>query len=183
SDMLSQLGVRRGDGTMIPLGKLLRAERVQDQVQSYFRINGLNSIYLTVVADEWSNQLALGKKLKQQLAAMKGMLPMGYELHLNYDATEFIQTELDKIYFRTGLNVGNLAAILVLDLWKLKYMLLTVVSLFSNLAIAAIFYYILDLEIQLYSLAGITISLTLVIDNTIVMAEHIVRKKNRRAFM
>lgn len=182
-DILSQLGVRRGDGTMIPLGKLLRAERVQDQVQSYFRINGLNSIYLTVVADEWSNQLALGKKLKQQLADMKGMLPTGYELHLNYDATEFIQTELDKIYFRTGLTLGILLLFMLLTYHNLKYMLLTVVSLFSNLAIAAIFYYILDLEIQLYSLAGITISLTLVIDNTIVMAEHIIREKNRRAFM
>src|SRR5690606_40739724 len=126
-------------------------------VQSYFRINGLNSIYLTVVADEWSNQLALGKKLKQQLAAMKGMLPMGYELHLNYDATEFIQTELDKIYFRTGLTLGILLLFMFLTYRNLKYMLLTVVSLFSNLAIAAIFYYILDLEIQLYSFAVFTV--------------------------
>lgn len=182
-DILEQTGVQRGDGTIIPLAKLLRAERVEDQVQRYFRINGLNSIYLTVMADEWSNQLALGKEIKRKLAAIKETFPPGYELHLNYDATEFIGTELDKIYFRTGLTLFILLLFMMLTYRNLKYMVLTVVSLFSNLAIAVILYYMLDLEIQLYSLAGITISLTLVIDNTIVMAEHLVRKNNRRAFL
>ena len=168
---------------MIPLAKLLHAERVEDQVQSYFRINGLNSVYLTIVADEWSNQLGLGKQIKQQLAEMKNMLPVGYELHLTYDATEFIQTELDKIYFRTGLTLSILLLFMLVTYRSLKYLLLTVLSLFSNLTIAVILYYVLGLEIQLYSLAGITISLTLMIDNTIVMAEHITRKKNLRAFM
>lgn len=168
---------------MIPLAKLLHAERVEDQVQSYFRINGLNSVYLTIVADEWSNQLGLGKQIKQQLAEMKNMLPVGYELHLTYDATEFVQTELDKIYFRTGLTLSILLLFMLVTYRSLKYLLLTVLSLFSNLTIAVILYYVLGLEIQLYSLAGITISLTLMIDNTIVMAEHITRKKNLRAFM
>ena len=36
---------------------------------------------------------------------------------------------------------------------------------------------------QLYSLAGITISLSLVIDNTIVMTDHIRRHQNREAFL
>ncbi|PRD46105.1 efflux RND transporter permease subunit [Sphingobacterium haloxyli] len=183
SDAFMHIGVRRGDGTIIPLEKLLRVNRVEEQAQSYFRINGLNSIYLTIVADEWSNQLALGKKIKQELNDVRKMLPAGYELHLNYDATEFIQKELDKIYFRTSLTLAILLSFMLLTYRNLKYVLLTVISLFSNLTIAAILYYLLELEIQLYSLAGITISLTLIIDNTIVMAEHITRKNNLRAFM
>src|SRR5690606_31188452 len=130
ADILKEIGVRRGDGTMIPLAKLLHAERVEDQVQSYFRINGLNSVYLTIVADEWSNQLGLGKQIKQQLAEMKNMLPVGYELHLTYDATEFIQTELDKIYFRTGLTLSILLLFMLVTYRSLKYLLLTVLSLF-----------------------------------------------------
>lgn len=183
NDILKQTGVRRGDGTIIPLGKLVRVDRVEEQVLSYFRINGLNSVYLTIMADEWSNQLALGKKIKQQLAELKNMLPPGYELHLNYDATEFIQTELDKIYFRAGLTLAILLLFMLVTYRNVKYLLLTVLSLFSNLTIAIILYYLFRLEIQLYSLAGITISLTLMIDNTIVMAEHVTRKKNLRAFM
>ena len=36
---------------------------------------------------------------------------------------------------------------------------------------------------QLYSLAGITVSLNLVIDNTIVMADHILHRRNLKAFI
>ena len=52
-----------------------------------------------------------------------------------------------------------------------------------NIAIALIFYYLFGLEMQLYSLAGITVSLNLVIDSTIVMADHILHRRNLKAFM
>lgn len=64
-----------------------------------------------------------------------------------------------------------------------KYLFLIVTSLTVNMAIAVIFYYVFGLEMQLYSLAGITVSLNLVIDNTIVMSDHYLRCKNRKAFM
>jgi multidrug efflux pump subunit AcrB len=56
-------------------------------------------------------------------------------------------------------------------------------SLAVNLCIAVILYYLLHLEMQLYSLAGITISLSLIIDNTIVMSDHIKNRHNRDAFL
>ena len=62
-------------------------------------------------------------------------------------------------------------------------MFLIVTSLAVNVAIAVIFYYAFGLEMQLYSLAGITVSLNLVIDNTIVMSDHYLRRGNRKAFM
>jgi multidrug efflux pump subunit AcrB len=65
---------------------------------------------------------------------------------------------------------------------NLKYTLLIVSTLFINLAVAIIYYYLFKLEIQLYSLAGITISLTLIIDNTIVMSDQIIRRNNIMSF-
>ncbi len=41
----------------------------------------------------------------------------------------------------------------------------------------------MGLEIQLYSLAGITISLSLIIDNTIIMTDHLMHRKNKRIFL
>ena len=56
-------------------------------------------------------------------------------------------------------------------------------SLIVNLAIACLVYYLLDVELQLYSLAGITISLNLIIDNTIIMADHWRREHNLTAIL
>ena len=89
-------------------------------------------------------------------------LPEGYSFRLSYDATANISAELDKIYFRTGLTLLILLAFVALITLNLRYMLVITISLLANLAIAVIFYYLFRLEIQLYSLAGITISLNLV---------------------
>ncbi|GGC50010.1 multidrug efflux pump protein [Parapedobacter defluvii] len=182
-DRLRHINVKRIDGTMVPLGKILKISKTELQPQSYYRINGLNSIYLAVTADESSNQLELGKKIKRQLSDMEYTLPPGYEVHTAYDATEYIKSELNKVYFRTGLTLAILLIFVFISYRNLKYMVLISVTLCCNLAIAAACYYFLKLEIQLYSLAGITISLTLIIDNTIVMADHLIRKDNSRSFM
>ena len=110
-------------------------------------------------------------------------LPAGYEIHTSYDTTEFIHDELNKIYLRTGVTVAILLLFVLLITFSPKYLFLIVTSLTVNMAIAVIFYYVFGLEMQLYSLAGITVSLNLVIDNTIVMSDHYLRCRNRKAFM
>ena len=110
-------------------------------------------------------------------------MPPGYEVHTSYDATEYIREELNKIYFRTGLTVLILLVFVWIITLNLKYLLLIVTSLAINIAVAVIFYYMFGLEMQLYSLAGITVSLNLVIDSTIVMTDHILHRRNLKAFM
>lgn len=171
------------DGALVGLEKFIRVTHEEAAPTSYYRINGLNSIYMNITAEETANQLELAKEVKQTMWELEQKMPPGYEMHVGYDATEHIQKELDKIYFRTGLTVLILLLFVALITWNLWYLLLIVTSLSVNLAIAFIFYYLFGLELQLYSLAGITISLNLVIDNTIVMTDHIRRRHNLEAFM
>ena len=178
-----QIQVKVKDGRIIRLDELVKVVRMEEQPQSYYRINGLNSIYLSVVAEEAANQLELSKKVQACMDDIRLSLPAGYEIHTSYDTTEFIHDELNKIYLRTGVTVAILLLFVLLITFSPKYLFLIVTSLTVNMAIAVIFYYVFGLEMQLYSLAGITVSLNLVIDNTIVMSDHYLRCKNRKAFM
>ncbi len=175
--------LKTSDGTLIRLDKLIKVLHVEAEPTSYYRINGLNSIYLNLTAEETANQLELSKQVKQKMFELEQKMPAGYEVHIGYDATEYIQKELDKIYFRTGLTILILLIFVALITWNLRYLFLIVTSLSVNIAIAFIFYYAFGLEMQLYSLAGITISLNLVIDNTIVMTDHIRHRHNLKAFV
>lgn len=179
----SKIMLTTGSGEVISLSKLIKVTREEEMPQSYYRINGLNSIYLSIIADESANQLKLAAQVKEEIERMQALLPPGYEIHTSYDATEYIQTELDKIYVRTGLTVLILLLFVLLIMRNFRYLLLVVMSLSVNILIAVILYYLLGLEMQLYSLAGVTISLSLVIDNTIVMADHIRTHQNRQAFL
>lgn len=179
----SDITVTASDGRIIRLNELVTVTHVEEEPQSYYRINGLNSIYMSVTAVETANQLQLSNEVMEEMEAIRLTLPPGYEVHTSYDATEYIREELDKIYFRTGLTVLILLVFVWIITLNLKYLLLIVTSLAVNIAVAVIFYYLFGLEMQLYSLAGITVSLNLVIDSTIVMTDHILHRRNLKAFM
>lgn len=179
----SEIAVKAADGSMVPLDRLVRVTRTEEEPTSYYRINGLNSVYLSVTASETANQLALAEKVRKVIAEAEAVMPAGYEIHTGYDATEYISKELDTIYFRTGITVLILLLFVAVITRNLRYLFLIVAGLAVNIAVAVILYYALGLEIQLYSLAGITISLNLVIDNIIVMTDHILRRRNLKAFM
>jgi len=179
----SRITVTDKNGKLIRLDQLLKVTRQEELPQSYYRINGLNSIYLYIRADETANQLQLAKIIKEEMAWIHTILPAGYEIHTSYDATEYIQAELNKIYKRTTLTILILLLFVLLVTRSLRYLFLITVSLSINICIAIILYYLLRLEIQLYSLAGITISLSLIIDNTIVMTDHIRNRHNKKAFL
>ena len=179
----AEIHVLSQDGSLVTLDKLIKVVHVEAAPTSYYRINGLNSVYMNLTAEETANQLDLSNRVKKVMNELQAKMPAGYEVHINYDATEYIEKELDTIYFRTGLTVLILLVFVALITWNLRYLLLIVLSLTANLLVAAIFYYIFGLEMQLYSLAGITISLNLVIDNTIVMTDHILHRRNLKAFV
>lgn len=169
-------------GSIITLDRLVKITHEEAQPQNYYRINGLNSIYCTIQADEDANQLKLAEKVKTTIEKLRVQLPNGYKIIESYDATQSIKEELSKIYFRSGLTFLILLVFVALTTLNLRYILIITISLLINIAVAVIFYYALGIEIQLYSLAGITISLNLIIDNIIVMSDHITHKGNLRAF-
>lgn len=177
---LSRIVVAKLDDQIITLDKIARPSHAEAKPTGYFRINGLNSIYMNVTAADDANQIELSYRIRQCLADLS--LPRGYMLNLSYDASENISQELDKIYLRTGLTVLILLVFVALITLSWRYLMLIAICLAINMAIAFVAYYFLKVEIQLYSLAGITISLNLVIDNLIVMTEHINRRHNLRAF-
>ena len=176
------ISVKNRNGSLIRLNQLVKVTRTEQKPTSYYRINGLNSIYVYLTAEETANQLQLSKEVDKAIENINQSLPQGYEIHNSYNATERIHSELNKIYLRSGLTILILLLFVFLITRNGRYLFLIAVTLAINLFIAVIFYYLLRLEIQLYSLAGITISLSLIIDNVIIMTDHLMHKKDRKAF-
>jgi multidrug efflux pump subunit AcrB len=179
----SLIQVKNSEGTIILLDRLVKTSYEEEEASSYFRINGLNSIYLSITAEDDANQLALSRQIQDLLEEYQKKLPAGYEFHLTYDAGEYIRAEMNKIYFRSGLTVLILLCFIFLIYRNLKYSLLMLFSLITTLFISIIFFYFFKIEMQLFSLAGLTISLTLVIDNIIVMSDQLLRRGNKKAFL
>ncbi|MFO7938748.1 MAG: efflux RND transporter permease subunit [Bacteroidales bacterium] len=155
----------------------------QQPSSSYFRVNGLNTINLVIDVEKQVNSLKLANEIKTAIGAMKRDLPKNYSLEKMYDATTFIKKELNKVALRTVIALVVLLLFVLITIRRMRFVAMIMLSLLINLCIAVIFYVVLGVEIHLYSLAGMTISLGIIIDNSIIMADHIRHRGNRRAFL
>ncbi len=150
--------------------------------EQYFRINGMEQVSLSFYAMENINSIRLAEKIQHTLKGVMERLTSDYRLELQFDQTEYIKAELAKIYWRTGLSIVILLLFAIAITRQLRYILIITAALLANVLLSFIFYYAFGLEIHLYSLAGITISLGLVIDNVIVIVEDIRHTGRNRIF-
>jgi len=171
------------NGRIVRIKDLCRVLHKEQEPTGYYRINGNNTINLRSIAEPGANSLTVAAELKSIMAELEEDFPPGYFILLTNDATEEIKDELSKIYFRTLFSFTILLLFVLLVSRQFRYLLIIFISLVANLLTAFILYYIFHVQINLYSLAGITVSLGLIIDNTIVMLDHMRTKKNRRVFL
>jgi multidrug efflux pump subunit AcrB len=178
-----EIPVTAVEGRILRIKDLCQVLHKEQEPASYYRINGNNTINLRCTAEVNANSLQVAKDLKSAIKALEGDFPPGYFILMTDDQTEFIKEELYKIYYRTLFSFTILLLFVLLISRQFRYLLIIFISLVANLLSAFILYYFLKVQINLYSLAGITVSLGLIIDNTIVMLDHMRTKKNRRVFL
>ena len=152
-------------------------------VKQYFRINGLNTLNLAIYADDGINTIDVSEKIKTVMQSVQGNLRAGYLLTKTQDASEYLISELSKIQKRALFSALILLLLSILIYRHYRYLFVLFASILVNLFVAVIFYKLLDVQLQLYSLAGITISFGIIIDNCIVMMDHVLLKKNKKAFL
>jgi multidrug efflux pump subunit AcrB len=179
----NQVVVTNHRGRLLHLTDLAQVRLKEQRPRSYFRINGLNTIYLNIYTAKGANQVKVGERIRQEVEALKAGFPNNFSLLMSYDASEQLRDETGKILLRSGLAILILLLFVLAISRQWRYLTVIGLSLLANLAIAVIFYHWLQIEIHIYSLAGITVSLGIIIDNTIVMTDHIRHHKNNRVFL
>ncbi len=179
----NQIPIKKVDDRIIHLDDVAQAMYKEQLPYSYFRINGLNTVNLIIYAEPDVNDLRLAGLVKAEVQKLQVNLPPGYSLLLANDTTQFIREELQKIFLRTIFSLLILLTFVLVISRQFRYLVLILISILANLAISCIFYYLLGIEMHIYSLAGITISFGMVIDNSIIMIDHLRHQGNKKAFL
>ena len=175
--------IKKAGERIVYLGDVAEVRYKEQTPNTFFRINGLNTVNMVVYPEEEANAIQLGREVKAVLASVEKSLPPGYSLLLSYDATDYLSTELEKIGLRTAFSLFILLLFVLLVSRQFRYLLIILISITANLLIACIFFYFFKIELQLYSLAGLTISFGIIIDNSIVMIDHLRHNKDRKVFL
>jgi multidrug efflux pump subunit AcrB len=182
-DQLENLTIRQVGGMEVRLRDIATVTMEEGEATSYYRINGNNSVTLTVINRDGVNKVLLAKALKASIEASKANLPQGFEVRLENDDTEFLEKELNKIYKRSGLSILILITFIFLINRNWKYLSILFLGIVVNLSLTAMVLYFLKVDIHMISIAGLTISFGLIVDNAIIMMDHLHKYRNRKVFV
>ena len=179
---MSDIPVKNVGGRIVRLGEIAQFRYQEALPTSYYRINGLITLNLAVAVGTDVNLISVVGAVKDKMHELEASFPEEITAKVNYDSSEYVSAELNKIYFRTlfCLLILLIFAFLVNRSWR--YMVVVAITLMVSILISVCLYWLVGLEIHIYTLAGVTVSLGIIIDNTIVMVDHYSRYGNRSVF-
>lgn len=183
STVFDDIIVKKVNDRVVRLGDVATAVYKEKKPDSYYRINGLNTINIAIYPEKGVNTLEVIKNVKTRMNEIESSFSKDFSIMIASDTSEYINAELDKIWFRTILSLIILLSFVYITSRSLRYLLIIAITLTANVLIAFIFYYILSIELHIYSLAGITVSLGVMIDTSIIMSHHYSYYHNRKAFI
>jgi multidrug efflux pump subunit AcrB len=179
---LENLPVGYFNGRVILLGQIADITKQPQMPSSYFRVNGKNTIYMALFPQDGQNQIKLAQKIKKAAAEISALPGFPVSLNVNSDPTKNISSEITKNIWRMVATLMVLFIFVLLVSRNFKYLAVMVLSLLANISISFFFYYFTGIELHLFSFAGFTVSLGFLIDNSIVMTDHLMHKNNRKVF-
>lgn len=181
-DDFGAIPVRKVAGRVVYLRDIATWRYEESLPDTYFRINGLNTIGVTVYTSGGSSMLTAVRGVKEMMSSMQEGFPSEFTVSEGYDATGYVTSELNKIYVRTGLCILILLLFVFLVNRSWRSLFIVMLTLGVNVLISLAVYSFVGIPVHIYTLAGITVSLGIVIDTTIVMTGHYEYYRDRGAF-
>ena len=185
---METIPVKTIDGKIVYLNDLVSSGIRERKPDYYYRINGMNTIYLNVYAEKDANIVRTSERVKRLMEPAVGHFDkyehLNLYFHLVHDLAEKEMSEFNTLVIRSAFTL----AILFLFVWlcsgrSWKYLCIIACTLAANILLSVIAYWILDIRLHPFSMAGITVSLGIIIDSTIVMIDHYSYYRDRKAFV
>jgi len=129
-----------------------------------------------VVMRSGENALSVIKRIEAKLREVKPSLPKGVEVVTTYDRSELIESAIETVKGKLVEEIVIVSIIILVFLWHVPSAIIPIVTIPVSVALAFIPMYFMGLNANLMSLAGIAISIGVLVDGAIVEVENAYNK-------
>jgi Cu(I)/Ag(I) efflux system membrane protein CusA/SilA len=129
-----------------------------------------------VVMRHGENALNVIERVKQKLEDVKPSLPDGVELVTTYDRSELIKSSIDVLKHELLLEMLIVSLVILVFLWHIPSAIVPIVTIPVSVLLAFIPMYFMGITSNIMSLAGIAISIGVLVDGAIVEVENAYKK-------
>jgi hydrophobic/amphiphilic exporter-1 (mainly G- bacteria), HAE1 family len=143
------------------------------------RVNGKESVELAVYKEGDANTVQVARRIDRRLEQVRETLPDDLELVKIYDQSKFISAAIQQV--TSAAISGGFLAILVLYGFLRNAKATSIIALAIPVSVIGTFLlmYTNDVSLNIMSLGGIALAVGMLVDNSIVVLENIVRKKEQ----
>jgi Cu(I)/Ag(I) efflux system membrane protein CusA/SilA len=129
-----------------------------------------------VVMRHGENAREVIRRVKQRLAEIEPSLPEGVRVVTTYDRSELIQRSIDNLREELILEIAIVSLVILLFLWHIPSALVPIITIPVAALLAFIPMSLMGLSSNIMSLAGIAISIGVLVDGAIVEVENAYKK-------
>ena len=135
--LLESIPIKDINGKIIYLNNLARCEYKDRDPNTYFRINGLNTVYMNVMAESDVNINRVAAEVKEEMERSQAVdSKMSYEL--TYDKANEQFSDFKTLVIRSVMSLLILLLFVVVCKRDLKYLFIIFSTLLANILIAVI---------------------------------------------
>lgn len=129
-----------------------------------------------VVMRHGENALAVINRIKDRIEEIKPTLPEGMEIVITYDRSDLILRSIDTLKHTLTEEMVIVSVLIMIFLWHIPSAIVAVLTIPISVLLAFIPFYLMGLTANIMSLAGIAISVGVLVDGAIVEVENAYRK-------
>ncbi len=125
-----------------------------------------------VVMRHGENALNVIKRVKAKLEELRPSLPEGVEVVTTYDRSDLIERALDTLRHELVVEMVIVSLVILLFLWHLPSAIVPILTIPVSVLLSFIPLYFMGVTVNIMSLAGIAISIGVLVDGAIVEVEN-----------
>ena len=159
------------------LGDIAQVTRGFKEREAITRVDGAEAVELAVYKEGDGNTVQIAGRTAERMDALSEDLPDGLEVVTIQDQSGFIRAAIDQVV--NAALLGGLLAVLVLYGFLRDARATVIIGLAIPVSVIGTFalMYLSGLSLNIMSLGGIALAVGLLVDNSIVVLENIVRKR------
>jgi CzcA family heavy metal efflux pump len=138
--------------------------------------DGHDAVLFQIYQQPGGNTVQIAQGIKAKLRDLQKQIPEGVRISSWYDQSDLILGATNSARDCVLIGVGLAACVLLLFLRNLKITLFAAIAVPSVLSATVLLLYVLKMSFNIMTLGGLAAAVGLIIDDMIVMAEHIVRR-------
>ncbi len=168
--------LRSSGGGIVRLSDVAQVRREPEPVYARATADGHDAVLFNVYQQPDGNTVKIAQGVRDLLAAEAVRLPRDVKITSWYDQSDLIVASAHSVRDAVAIGVALAALVLFLFLRDWKITLIAALAVPVVLTITALLLSVLNQSFNIMTLGGMAAAVGLVIDDAIVMSEHIVRR-------